>query len=244
MSQVKETLRKERGEGQILKRKYDDTLTELERLKEAYQILQSNKCALILSATIAKGEKKDLEDKVADLRTQNHLLVEQLKVANEKQLDIAPFRNQVFLLQKEVNHSLLRMVGETYMTKQIEARLKEIALSSLEFWKRLSDVVELVKNQLAWIVANSTFPANMPQKTMGSLKMEVAILNLGCKEVVRLNTVIDRTIEKYTEFYKSTCSIHNQCMIFSGHQRSIFPSLGGTFKELTREAAKRRREHI
>ena len=40
MSQMKETLRKERGEGKILKRKHDDTLTELEKLKEAYQILQ------------------------------------------------------------------------------------------------------------------------------------------------------------------------------------------------------------
>ena len=69
MSQVKETLRKERGEGKILKRKYDDTLTELERLKEAYQILQSDKDALMLSATITEGEKKDLEDKVEDLKT-------------------------------------------------------------------------------------------------------------------------------------------------------------------------------
>ena len=54
MSQVKETLRKERGEAKILKIKYDDTLTELERLKEAYQILQLDKDALILSDAITK----------------------------------------------------------------------------------------------------------------------------------------------------------------------------------------------
>ena len=48
------------------------------------------------------------------------------------------------------------------MIKKIEARLKELVLSSSEFWKRLSEVVELVKNQLAWIGANPTFPANMP----------------------------------------------------------------------------------
>ena len=59
-----------------MKRKYDDSLTELERLNEAYQILHVEKYALVLSATITEGEKKDLEDKVEDLKTQNHLLVE------------------------------------------------------------------------------------------------------------------------------------------------------------------------
>ena len=59
----------------------------------------------------------------------------------------------------------------------------------------LSEVVELVKNQLAWIGANPTFPENILQKTAGSMKMEVAILNFGCKETIRLNTVIDRNIE-------------------------------------------------
>ena len=49
MSQMKETLRKERGEGEILKRKHNDTLTELERLKEAYQILQPDKDAYLIS---------------------------------------------------------------------------------------------------------------------------------------------------------------------------------------------------
>ena len=48
MSQMKETLRKEIREGKILKRKHDDILTDLERLKEAYQILESNKDALVL----------------------------------------------------------------------------------------------------------------------------------------------------------------------------------------------------
>ena len=98
--------------------------------------MQSDKYALIISATITKGEKKDSEDKVANIRTRNHLLVEQLKVENEKQQDIAPFRNQASSLQKEVNQILLRLVGEMYMIKQIEARLKEIELSSSEFRKR------------------------------------------------------------------------------------------------------------
>ena len=54
MSQVKETLRKERGEGKRLEIKYDDTFTELERLKEVYQILQLDKDALILLDAITK----------------------------------------------------------------------------------------------------------------------------------------------------------------------------------------------
>ena len=55
MSQMKETLRKEREEGQVLKRKYDDTLSYFEKLKEAYQMLESNKDALTLSITITEG---------------------------------------------------------------------------------------------------------------------------------------------------------------------------------------------
>ena len=68
-----------------------------------------------------------------------------------------------------------------YRIKQIEARLKEIALGSSEFRKKLSDVTELVKNQLAWIGSKPTFPANIPKKTAESLNMEVVILNYGCK---------------------------------------------------------------
>ena len=39
VSQMKETLKKERGEGQILERKHEDSLSELEKLREACKIL-------------------------------------------------------------------------------------------------------------------------------------------------------------------------------------------------------------
>ena len=39
----------------------------MKRLKEAYQILQLDKDALVLSANITEGEKKDLERKVLEL---------------------------------------------------------------------------------------------------------------------------------------------------------------------------------
>ena len=61
MSQMKETLRKERGEGQELKRKHDDTLSEFEKLREAYQMLKLEKDALTLSAANIEGEKKILK---------------------------------------------------------------------------------------------------------------------------------------------------------------------------------------
>ena len=56
MSQMKETLRKERGEGQELKRKHDDTFLEFEILKKAHQFMESDKDALILLDAISKGE--------------------------------------------------------------------------------------------------------------------------------------------------------------------------------------------
>ena len=112
---MKETLRKERGEGQELKRKYDDTLSVLEKLNGAYHILESNKDALALSIEITEGEKRDLEGKVSELENkksraskrieeleaQKILLEKQLKVAKEKQLDLIPFHSQSFLMQRK-----------------------------------------------------------------------------------------------------------------------------------------------
>ena len=84
------------------------------------------------------------------------------------------------------------------------------------------DVVGLVKNQLAWIETHSTFPANMPQKAASSLKMELAILKFGCRRVVRLNTTIEKTIEKCNEFYKGIHLVHNQCMILTDSLDQVF----------------------
>ena len=69
------------------------------------------------------------------------------------------------MLQKGIHKILLRLVREMYRIKQVETRLKELALNLSKFQKRLSEVVELVKNQLAWIGDNPTFPSNIPQKT-------------------------------------------------------------------------------
>ena len=70
MAQMKETLRKEQWEGRETKRKYDATLSNLERLQEAYQILEAERDALVLSNTIISGEKKDLEGKISGMEMQ------------------------------------------------------------------------------------------------------------------------------------------------------------------------------
>ena len=58
------------------------------------------------------------------------MLKEQLQTAEEKQIDTTPFRNQALMLQKGINQILLRLVGEMYRIKQVEAKLKELALGS------------------------------------------------------------------------------------------------------------------
>ena len=54
--------------------------------------------------------------------------------------------------------------------------------------------------------------------------MEMEILNFGYKSAVRLNTSIDKTVEKCIKFYKRMCSIHNQCQVLAGTQDQDFPT--------------------
>ena len=138
-----------------------------------------------MSVNIIEGEKKDLEKqveeakykgdatnkKIEELEPRNILLGEQIQEAKEKQVEITPFWNLASMLQKEINQVLLSLAGEMYRVKQIQDKLKELEFNSTQFWRMLLDVVGLVKNQLAWIETHSTFPANMPQKSAGSLKM-------------------------------------------------------------------------
>ena len=122
MVRVKDTLMKERGECWDIKRKHEATLSEFERLQEAYQVLESEKEALVLSNTIIEGEKKDLENKISELEVQNPAtdrqaeelnawVVElearnnsfkiQLKEANERQVDTTPLREQALLIRRK-----------------------------------------------------------------------------------------------------------------------------------------------
>ena len=64
-----------------------------------------------------------------------------------------------------------------YKVKQIETRLKELANNGTELRENFFDVVEILRSELTWIGAHSTFPKNMPQKTSGSMKMELGIFS-------------------------------------------------------------------
>ena len=44
------------------------------------------------------------------------------------------------MLQKDLNQVLLKLAGEMYKVKQIEARLKERAENAAELWKKFFDV--------------------------------------------------------------------------------------------------------
>ena len=67
LSQMKETLRKERGEGKYLKINYNDTFSEFEKIREAYQMLEVYQDALTLSVANIEGENRNLERKVSEL---------------------------------------------------------------------------------------------------------------------------------------------------------------------------------
>ena len=121
---MKETLKRERHESQILKRKYEDMLSEIGESKVEFKTLLSDKDALVLSASIIEGEKKYLEKqiieagkkgdmankRIEELKAQNLSLKEQLQVVEEKQMVITPFRNLASRLQKEINQVLLKLV--------------------------------------------------------------------------------------------------------------------------------------
>ena len=137
---------------------------------------------------------------------------------NEKQLDVNPFHSQACLLQREINQVQLKFAEEMYNIKQIKARLEEITHDSLKFRKRLSEVLELVQSHLTWIGANASFSDNMPQNTIGGLKMELTLLNFSNKAATRLSTTIDKTIEKCNVLYKKICSTHNKCQASAANQ--------------------------
>ena len=72
----------------------------------------------------------------------------------------------------------------------------------------------------------------MPQKSTGSLKMEVVVLNFGCRTTVRLNTAIEKTIEKCVEFYKGIHFVHNECMVLTSAPEEHFPVTDEHLKNL------------
>ena len=66
-----------------------------------------------------QNQKYTTDKRIKELEIQNSLLVEKLKVENEKKLDMAPFRNQASLLQKEINQILLKLAGDSIKLRRL-----------------------------------------------------------------------------------------------------------------------------
>ena len=88
MSQMKETLRKEERVGQEVKRKYDATPSDLEKIQHDYQILEEERDALKLSNTILDGEKKDLESKMVEIEIQRMVANKQVEESKGRIVEI------------------------------------------------------------------------------------------------------------------------------------------------------------
>ena len=116
------------------------TLSEIERFQKAYQVLELEKDALEVSVTIMEGEKKDFEDKILELEAQksavnrqagelrtrvdqeleaqNRELEIQLKIANERHLDITSFCDQACMIWRKIHQVQVGLAEETYKVKQ------------------------------------------------------------------------------------------------------------------------------
>ena len=104
----------------------------------------------------------------------------------------------------------MSLVEEIYKVKQEETRLNEIGDRSLSFREGLLEVGKKFQSQLTWVEANSSFLEHLPQKTTGSLKIELALLEFQRKSSVRLSNGIVKTLEKCTKFYKTMRLVHNK----------------------------------
>ena len=72
--------------------------------------------------------------------------------------------------------------------------------------------------------AKSTFHEHLPQKTVGGLKIELALLDFCRKASVRLNNEIEKTLEKCMEFYKKMRQVHEICQLSSDAKINDFPN--------------------
>ena len=159
-----------------MKRKHEATLSYLERLQEAYQVLEAEREALVLSNTMIDGEKKDLEGKISGLETQraaadkqveelkarveeleaqNNYLEVLFKETNERKIDITPLQEHALLLSRKIYQFQLKLVEEVYKIKQVETRLQEISVISMDFRMRTLEIAEIIQGQLIWLETNA-----------------------------------------------------------------------------------------
>ena len=60
---------------------------------------------------------------MAELEARNNSLETQLKVANERQVDITPLWEHALLIRKKIYHVQLKLADEVYNIKQEDTKL-------------------------------------------------------------------------------------------------------------------------
>ena len=116
-----------------------------------------------------EGEKGDFEVKISELEWREStttqqlgelkarveyflahkgFLENQLKIANEKKLDIMPSCDQACKIWRKIHQVQVNLLGKIYKVKLAETRLNEIAVESLSLRKQLIKVFENVQIQL------------------------------------------------------------------------------------------------
>ena len=82
---------------------------------------------------------------------------------------------------------------------------------STEFKARTQEIAETIQGQLTRLETNKELSENTPMKSPERLQIEYDIINFSRKDTERLIVVVDKSIEKCTEFYKKVLTIHNRC---------------------------------
>ena len=163
---MKEVFRKEERFCRVSKRKYEDTLSDYEKLQQEYQIVEEERDTLKLSNMNLSKEKGELENKIAEMETQKSTAdqwVEQdeakvagleyqksslevlLKVENQKRIHITPLTKHALFLRNKIYQIQVQIMREVFKVKQVEDRLQEISATATEFKDKTQDVVEVIQ---------------------------------------------------------------------------------------------------
>lgn len=221
MLKLKATLVKERGETIELNTKLQATLFEKDNLLAAYNNLNTEKEALIVQLMIMEGETNDFQAKLTDFETRasvandkaNELKTQVDKLLRDKESLMEPFWAQACKLQEQVSNCQKTLFQQIYNIKQFMARMQEIAASSIAMHQHLITTGNKLNKQLTWRENNPAFPPHLPQKTLATLKLDIALLEFCRKATNRLNAEIDKTLEKCTNFYEEIHQVHRKCQL-------------------------------
>ena len=80
-------------------------------------------------------------------------------------MDIEPLREHAFLLRGNIYQVQVKLAEEVYRIKQVESRLQEISVISIEFKTRTQEIAETIKGQLTWLETNKEILENAPMKS-------------------------------------------------------------------------------